>query len=112
MTHKPDREKVIKECEWAIGRIEDYGSTTMTSRLFFADVAKLLKDQKEQIEILRIANDKIAEYLTQSKVVRCKDCIHYRYYGLSKETISECTIDHTENPDGDWFCADGERKSD
>ena len=43
-------------------------------------------------------------------VVRCKDCIHYRYYGLSEETVSECKIDHCENPDADWFCADGERK--
>lgn len=42
-------------------------------------------------------------------IVRCKDCIHYRYYGLSVETVSECRIDHCENPDADWFCADGER---
>lgn len=42
-------------------------------------------------------------------VVRCKDCIHYRYYGLSEETVSECRIDHCENPDADWFCADGKR---
>jgi hypothetical protein len=46
------------------------------------------------------------------KLVRCKDCIHYRYYGLSEETVSECRIDHCENPDADWFCADGERKTD
>lgn len=42
-------------------------------------------------------------------IVRCKDCIHYRYYGLSPETVSECRIDHCENPDADWFCADGKR---
>ncbi len=41
------------------------------------------------------------------EIVRCKDCIHYRYYGLSEETVSECRIDHCENPDADWFCADG-----
>ena len=46
MTHRPDRERIIKECEWAIARIEDYGSTTMMSRSFFADVAKLLKEQE------------------------------------------------------------------
>lgn len=50
------------------------------------------------------------ETYSEQELIRCKDCIHYRYYGLSKETISECTIDHTENPDGDWFCADGERR--
>ena len=44
-------------------------------------------------------------------LVLCKDCIHYRYYGLSAETVSECTIDHCENPDADWFCADGESGS-
>ena len=44
------------------------------------------------------------------QVVRCKDCMHYRYYGLSEETVSECTIDHCENPDADWFCADGVRE--
>ena len=43
-------------------------------------------------------------------VVRCKDCAHYRYYGLSEETVSECTIDHCENPDENWFCADGCRE--
>ena len=44
------------------------------------------------------------------ELVRCKDCIHYRYYGLSEDTVSECTIGHCENPGKDWFCADGERK--
>ena len=44
------------------------------------------------------------------EVVRCKDCKHYRYYGLSSDTVSECRIDHEENPDAEWFCADGERE--
>lgn len=43
-------------------------------------------------------------------LVLCKDCIHYRYYGLIEDNVSECTRDHCENPDKDWFCADGERK--
>ena len=43
------------------------------------------------------------------ELVRCKDCIHYRYYGLTEDTVSECTIDHCENQDKNWFCADGER---
>ena len=46
------------------------------------------------------------------ELVRCKDCKHYRYYGLSEETVSECRIDHAENPDGNWYCADGERRED
>lgn len=44
------------------------------------------------------------------ELIRCKDCIHYRYYGLSEETVSECTINHCESPDKEWFCADGEQK--
>ena len=43
-------------------------------------------------------------------VTRCKDCKHYRYYGLANDTVSECTMNYCENPDGDWFCADGERR--
>ena len=46
----------------------------------------------------------------RQELVRCKDCKHYRYYGLSAETVSECTIDHCENPDKEWFCADGEMR--
>ena len=44
------------------------------------------------------------------EIVRCKDCIHYRYYGLAEETVSECKIGHCENQHKDWFCADGERR--
>ena len=47
--------------------------------------------------------------LSMPEIVRCKDCKHYRHYGLSHETVSECTIGHEENPDENWFCADGER---
>ena len=43
------------------------------------------------------------------EIVRCKDCIHYRYYGLDSYPVSECMIDHQENPDENWFCADGTR---
>ena len=58
-------------------------------------------------DIAKWAGDAIA-LLKEQDIVRCKDCKHYRYYGLSHETVSECTIDHCENPDGSWFCADGE----
>lgn len=44
------------------------------------------------------------------EVVRCKDCIHYHYYGLAEETVSECEIGHCENQGKDWYCADGERR--
>ena len=43
------------------------------------------------------------------RVVRCKDCKHYRYYGLESYTVSECKINNIENPGENWFCADGEK---
>ena len=46
---KPDSKKIIKECQWAISRIEDNGYTTMTSRKFFRDVIELLDDREKQV---------------------------------------------------------------
>ena len=34
-------------------------------------------------------------------VIRCKDCKHYDY---------GCKLLHTTEIQGDWFCADGEKK--
>ena len=48
---------------------------------------------------------------SEQELVHCKDCIHYRYYGQQYETVSECKINHEENPDEDWFCADGEKRN-
>lgn len=56
-------------------------------------------------------DDAIALLKSQPQIVRCKDCKHYRYYGLSSDTVSECTIDHCY-PDSEWFCADGVKKDD
>ena len=64
-------------------------------------------------EFIVIANApetiKCFEDHNEPELVRCKNCKHYGYYGLSVETVSECRIDHCENPDADWFCADGKR---
>ena len=46
---------------------------------------------------------------SEEELVHCKDCIHYRFYGLEYDTMSECTINHTENPSEDWFCADAKK---
>lgn len=72
-----------------------------------ADALALLKEQ----EVQKFFVDESGKITPLPVVVRCKDCKHYRYYGLSEETVSECRIDHCENPDADWFCADGERES-
>ena len=62
-------------------------------------------------EIAKKAKELLKEQ-EMNKLVRCKDCKNYRYYGLSEETVSECIIGHEENPDGNWFCADGKRRED
>jgi len=68
-------------------------------------------------EIIIEVPDKFGKALKPEKVnskikgelVRCRDCKHYRYYGLSQENVSECKIDIFENPDENWFCSEGER---
>ena len=41
-----DREKVIRECEWAIDQITVNGFTTLMTKGFFKDVISLLKGNK------------------------------------------------------------------
>ena len=74
-----------------------------------ADALELLKSQQEQIEILKIAQDKIADFLTQPEIIRCKDCRHWESedgkFGL-------CKICHSVSSSNGWFCADGKKRSD
>ena len=49
------------------------------------------------------------EWAPEQELIRCKDCIHYRYHGLTEDTVSECEIGLCENQGKDWFCAEGER---
>lgn len=48
MQSKPDKEKIIKECNWAIDIIAENRFITMTSRKFFQDVIYLLKDDSKR----------------------------------------------------------------
>ena len=43
---KPDKKRIIAECDWAIQKITDFGFLTMTSRKFFQDVKELLTVKK------------------------------------------------------------------
>ena len=62
------------------------------------------------VELREEEADELMDDHWVGELVRCKNCKHYRYYGLDSYTVSECKIDHAENPDGEWFCADGERE--
>ena len=110
----PDREKVIRhiKAEIEITKLRKKHFALVDIDML-SDAYELLKEQESEIsnisnEYLKLVN--VAS--KQPEIVRCRDCIHYRYYGLSDETVSECRIDHCENPDADWFCADGERRED
>lgn len=40
----------------------------------------------------------------KGELIRCKDCVHYR-----PGRLFGCTL-YNHVKDGEWFCADGERK--
>ena len=101
-----DREKVIRECNWAIDQILVNGFTTLMTKGFFRDVITLLKAQPE--------------------VVRCKDCKHRpelklysdrqgNYTAVEFPDGSKCPCQcedffYSWYPNDDWFCANGEQE--
>ena len=44
--------------------------------------------------------------IRQPEIVRCKDCRHFEPDGV----YTMCYRHNGLSPNGDWFCADGERK--
>ena len=93
---RSSREKLIKDCEFAIDKILCNGSTYVASQQFF----------KEVIYYLRHYVD----------VVPCKDCkFGKRVINGAGEPSVQCLNDDLFMTGDlhmpDWFCADGERKS-
>ena len=119
VTMMPDRDKVtkgLKAC--ADGECTncpyDKGAalmTTCTGKLS-QDALDLLKEQEEQIESLKQTAQSMMEGITimkQPEIVRCKGCINN---GTSRCPCHYSGDPHIDwEPDDDWFCADGERKS-
>ena len=50
----------------------------------------------------------------RGNVVRCKDCKHGKIHGIDVECVAHEEVSYDPEPwhPLDWFCADGERKSD
>ena len=48
------------------------------------------------------------EYAVNGMIVRCRDCVHYQDWGISKICMRLGSYYGDNRPD--WFCADGERK--
>ena len=67
-------------------------------------------DEYTEDELKIFAHDAIVLLKEQEKIVQCKDCKYYRYYGPDSYEYSECTIEMTDRPIPTWFCAGGERR--
>ena len=75
-----------------------------------ADVEKVIKDLEYQINghfklNRETATDALELLKSQPQVVLCKDCKHYKnnkcFYTMRRHGLHD-----------DWFCADGERRTD
>ena len=120
-----DRKKVIKAIECCVvnhtrcfddnDKLCPYFSTKvyMCEIELLKDALALLKDQREQLKTMRIANDVIADYLVQPQIVRCKDCKYWHQSLISgQEKFGDCgQANGITLKSSDWFCADGERRS-
>lgn len=113
-----DREKVINglkcHAEHNCDGCPYYGKNQFDVSLcpkIITDAIELLKEQQEQIDKLieeSASNAEMAEGMRellkeQPQIVRCKDCNKF---------IPPHGCMHIENYiDADWFCADGERRT-
>ncbi len=118
-----DMEKVIKTLTDALTAKENYPWARAEMSFDFIEMLlSLLKEQEDTIRILsadyedlqkeheRLLDKKIPLITNGLEVVRCKDCIH-------KEKHSSPYWKYWCNRlkcgcDDDWFCADGERRTD
>lgn len=99
-----------KEDKWN-GAWEDETGKTCFQTLH-ADVLALLKDQQNVISGLKVINDGLCEAVTEQKqIVRCKDCKHSKPYSTGDgKFLYGCKFGNRLG-EGDWFCADGERRN-
>ena len=101
-----DREKVVERIHEAI----DYGVCVD----LLMDVLELLKEHEAEIQNLRRENHDILTQFhkwakEQPRIVRCEDCKYYS--GFTCENMKNEQMIGMIVAD-DWFCADGERKTD
>lgn len=71
------------------------------------DMFSTLKEKNKEIETLELQNAYLeTEMLNEEpKIIRCRDCKHYRPHRLF-----ECEKHGSCQPNPDWYCADGEVK--
>ena len=121
----PDRDEIMKalekcsgtSCRTGVGCTEDcpyfFGWLSVPCNLR-ADTLALLKEQEAEIdEISDEYLDLGKEMAKQPKIVRCKDCKHWYFADnrIPSEQENVCGRNGiVVSPD--WFCADGERRTD
>lgn len=75
------------------------------------DALAVIKDQQQKIWELTELNEHLNDKLkSQPQIVRCKDCKH-KEESVSPSWEGWCNRLHC-GCDNDWFCADGERRTD
>ena len=119
----PDREKVIKgleSCEPSVFKRDcsccPYKDEMNCDYVLWNDALALLKEQQENIQYWSDKYDEMGRlYMKirdeQPQIVMCKDCKHGKPYNDKVQCL------HPRNniwfcQDADWFCADGERRTD
>ena len=108
-----DREKVIRDLEYLIS----FGGASQQSMVMqiAINALALLKEQ-ETSNLYKCPN--CGTWVSAENVVRCKDCKHrpnenYEFPEGSK-CPCHCSGDEYYSliPDDNWFCADGEQRTD
>ena len=70
-------------------------------------------DPIDKYTVAIIANDveSIVQLPSAQPVIRCKDCVH-RYVDGENVRFNVCELNHNKVQSDEWFCADGERRTD
>ena len=113
-----DREKVIKSLKWFRDRdkwregIMIHDDHAEVRKRICDDALALLKEDQKLLDLqhgaLRGSSDMVELLFNklddQPQIVRCKDCKHILPKGFYHK--------HSRKVTDDWFCADGERRTD
>ncbi len=100
-----DREKVIKGLEERIKVAEECMGNPMFTPDAIRTIIAMLKEQETQ----KFFVDESGKITPLPVVVRCKDCKH-KEESVSPSWEAWCNRLHC-GCDFDWFCADGERRT-
>lgn len=116
-----DRAKVLKGLECWGGSLpcigsqcpyhDEYGLPSCR-KVVCSEALAMLKDQQNTINCLIIAKEALFQTVEEQKqLVRCKDCVYYIAGGGCGNINGESPARNLIDVRPDWFCADGERRT-